>query len=134
MSEDNIEIVLRVMRGFAEEDIDAALADIDPEASLDWSNSDAPDSGIYTGHAAWRAFAQARDEVLVERSFDSSGILAPDADTVVLIGVMREHGRTSGIEVEARGAAVWTLRDRKVVRLKIYQSSDEALRAIGLRE
>ena len=133
MSEENIEIVRRVMRRFAEEDVDAALADIDPEAELDWSNSDAPDSGVYTGHAAWRSFAQARDEVLVERSFDSSEIVAPAADTVVLIGLMREQGRTSGIEVEARGAAVWTLRDRKVIRLKIYQSSDEALTAVGLR-
>src|ERR1700730_2076586 len=122
MSQQNVEVVRRVMRRFADQDIEAALEDIDPEAKLDWSNSDAPDSGVYTGHAAWRAFAQARDEALGARRFDPVELLAPAGDTVVLVGRMREQGRASGVEVEAAGAAVWTLRDGKVVYLKIYQS------------
>jgi ketosteroid isomerase-like protein len=134
MSQQNVEVVRRVMRRFADQDIEAALEDIDPEAKLDWSNSDAPDSGVYTGHAAWRAFAQARDEALGARRFDPVELLAPAGDTVVLVGRMREQGRASGVEVEAAGAAVWTLRDGKVVYLKIYQSGEEALKAVGLRE
>jgi ketosteroid isomerase-like protein len=134
MSEENVEIVRRVMRRFAEQDIDAALEDVDLDATLDWSNSDAPDSGVYTGHAAWRAFARARDEALGARRFDPDELLAPTVDTVLLIGRMREQGRASGVEVEAAGAALWTLRDGKVIQLKIYQSGDEALKAVGLRE
>ena len=132
MSHANVEVVQRVMRHFADEDIEAAFEDIDPEAMLDWSNSDAPDSGVYTGHAAWRAFAQARDEALGERRFDSAEVIAPASDTVVLVGRIREQGRASGVEVEARGAAVWTLRDGKVICLKLYQTRDEALKAVGL--
>jgi ketosteroid isomerase-like protein len=132
--ENNAEVVRRVMTRFADEDIEAALEDIDPNAKLDWSNSDAPDSGVYTGHAAWRAFAKARDEALGERRFDPVELVAPTSDTVVLVGRIREQGRASGVEVEARGAAVWTLRDGKVIYLKIYQSGDEALKAVGLRE
>jgi ketosteroid isomerase-like protein len=45
---------------------------------------------------------------------------------------VREEGRESGVAVESRGATVWTLRDGKVIRLKIYQSSDDALKAVGL--
>jgi ketosteroid isomerase-like protein len=123
--------VRRVMRRFAEQDIEAALEDIDPEAMLDWSNSDAPDSGVYTGPAAWRAFAHARDEALDDRRLDSPEFLEPAPDTVVLVGRLRERGRTSGAEVETRGAAVWTLREGKVIGLKIYQSRDEALKAVG---
>jgi ketosteroid isomerase-like protein len=134
MSQENLQVVRRVMRRFADQDIEAALEDIDPEAKLDWSNSDAPDSGVYTGHAAWRAFARARDEALGERRFDPVELVAPAADTVVLVGRMREQGRASGIEVEAGGAAVWTLREGKVIHLKIYQSGDEALKAVGLGE
>ena len=129
-----MEVVQRVMRRFADQDIEAALQDIDPEAILDWSNSDAPDSGVYEGHAAWRSFAQARDEALGQRRFDTAELIAPTADTVVLAGRTREQGRASGVEVEARGAAVWTLREGKIICLKLYQSSDEALKAVGLAE
>jgi ketosteroid isomerase-like protein len=132
MLQHNVEVVQRVIRRFADQDIEAALKDIDPEATLDWSNSDALDSGVYIGHAAWRAFMQARDDALGERHFDSAELLTPAADTVVLVGRVREQGRASGAAVETRGAAVWTLRDGKVICLKIYQSSDDALKAVGL--
>jgi ketosteroid isomerase-like protein len=134
MSQENVEIVRRVMRCFADGDMEAALADIDPQATLDWSNSNAPDSGVYTGHAAWLTFMRTRNEALGERRFDSVELLTPADDTVILIGRVQERGRASGIEVESRGAAVWTLRERKVVRFKIYQSSDDALKAVGLEE
>ena len=62
MSPGNAEVVQRVMRRFADQDIEAALEDIDPGAVLDWSNSNAPDGGIYIGHAAWRDFAHASGE------------------------------------------------------------------------
>jgi ketosteroid isomerase-like protein len=134
MSQENVEIVRRVMRRFADQDIDAALEDVDPYATLDWSNSDALDSGVYTGHAGWRSFLQSRNEALGERRFDSPELLTPTDETVVLVARVREQGRASGIEVETQGAAVWTLRDAKVVGLKIYQSSDAALKAVGLAE
>jgi ketosteroid isomerase-like protein len=134
MSDENVEVVRRVMRRFAEGNVDAALADVHPQATLDWSNSNAPDRGVYTGHAGWRTFLEARDEVLADRQFDSVELLAPSDDTVILVGRVQERGRASGIEVESRGAAVWTLSEGKVIRFAIYQSSAEALRAVGLAE
>jgi ketosteroid isomerase-like protein len=134
MPRENVEIVRRVMRCFEDQDIERALGHIHPQAVLDWSNSNAPDRGVYKGHAAWRTFLLARDEALGERRFDAVELLTPSEDTVVLIGRVQERGRASGIEVESRGAAVWTLHDGKIVRLKIYQSSDEALKAVGLAE
>jgi len=61
MSQENAEIVRRVMQLYADHDIDAHLADMDPEVVYDWSNSDAPDRGVYSGRADVRAFLQARD-------------------------------------------------------------------------
>jgi ketosteroid isomerase-like protein len=92
MSQQNVRVVQRVVRRFVEEDIEAALEDVDPDATLDWSNSDAPDSSVYRGHAAWRAFWRARDEVLGERRLESAEIIAPAPDTVILFGRIREQG------------------------------------------
>ena len=39
-----------------------------------------------------------------------------------------------GIEATATGALVWTIRDRRGVRVCLYQEWDEALEAAGLRE
>jgi ketosteroid isomerase-like protein len=134
MSDENVEVVRRVLRCFATGDMDGAFADIHPQATLDWSNSNAPDRGVYVGYDAWRDFMLARDEALAERRFESVELLAPTEDTVVLIGRVQERGRASGIEVESRGAAVWTLSEGKVVRFEIYQSSADALRAVGLED
>jgi ketosteroid isomerase-like protein len=129
--EENIAIVRRFLRRFVDQDVERALEDVRPDASLDWSNSDAPDRGVYTGHAAWRAFARARDEALAGRGFELAELSAPDPDTVLLAGRMREHGRASGAAVEAQGAAVFTLSQSKITRLKLYQSREQALKALG---
>jgi ketosteroid isomerase-like protein len=134
VSKDNVEIVSRVMRCMANAEIDAAFTDIHPHATLDWSDSNAPDRGVYVGTAAWSAFFRARDEVLAERRFESIEFLTPADDTVVVVGRLQERGRASGIEVESRGAAVWTLSEGKVIRFKIYQSSTAALSAVGLQD
>jgi hypothetical protein len=39
-----------------------------------------------------------------------------------------------GIEVQARGVWVWTIRDRSIVRVCLYQERKEALEAAGLSE
>src|SRR4030081_3249170 len=120
----NVEIVRRVMRGFNDKDLDAALDDIDPEAELDYSNSDAPASGVYHGHAGWRAFAQGRWEPWSERRFEVAELIDVPPDTVVVVGRMRGRGRGSGVEVEAHSTTVWTLRQGKVTRVKLYPTSD----------
>jgi hypothetical protein len=45
---------------------------------------------------------------------------------------LQGKGKGSGVEVDAYGAQLWTLRDGRVVRVKGYQSKDEALGAVEL--
>ena len=134
MSQENVEIVRRAMQLYADHDIDAHLADMDPEVVYDWSNSDAPDRGVYSGRADVRAFLQARDEALEERRLDFVKSIAAAPDTVVYTARMRERGRASGVEVTTQIALVWRLRDGKIIHLTVYQTSDEALKAVGLAE
>jgi hypothetical protein len=40
--------------------------------------------------------------------------------------------QAGGVEVDALGAALWTLHDRAVVHLPMHQTTDAATRAVGL--
>ena len=58
-----------------------------------------------------------------------------EAVDLVLL-VMNEHGigRASGVVVDRRHYALWTLRGGKVVSLRNYLDRAEALKAVGLEE
>jgi ketosteroid isomerase-like protein len=59
-------------------------------------------------------------------------MLTAVGDQVAVSVRYRARGRSSGVEVEGRESAVWTLRDGKVVRYEWFQQPDEAFEAVGL--
>ena len=62
MSDANVDVVRRFLSRLSDGEIEVALADLAPDAELDWTGSEAPDSGVYHGHAAWRAWFTSREE------------------------------------------------------------------------
>ena len=128
MSERNVEIVRRAIEAFNRRDFDVALRDFAPDATLDMSRSRGPYAGIYVGHDAIRTFDMTE---LFERVTMVPDEFIPHGEHVVVPGPTRMTGR-GGIEVEATGAFVVTLRDGRVVRWTLYQDRAEALKAVGL--
>ena len=126
---DNLEIVGRVLRCYSEQDVDGMLADVHPEVEIDYSASDAPDAGIYHGHAECRAFAQGRYDDFGERTLDVLELIDAPPDAVVAVGRMYGRGRASGVAVEADSFTLWTLRDRKISRIRLCRSRTDALAA-----
>ena len=53
-------------------------------------------------------------------------------EELITLDVVRARGKGSGIDMEARGAMLWTVREGKIVRAKMFQTKDEALEAVGL--
>ena len=53
-------------------------------------------------------------------------------DDVIAVLRSRGRGERSRIRVEERQSHLWTLRDGKLWRLRIYASKDEALKAVGV--
>jgi ketosteroid isomerase-like protein len=129
-----VEIVARVLRRYADQDIDAMLREVHPDVEIDYSESNAPDASVYCGHAACRAFVQGRFEDFEERSFDATELIDAQPNAVIAAGRMRGRGRASGVAVEADSVTVWTLRDGKVSQIKLYQTRGQALEALGLAE
>ena len=132
MSDANVEIVKRVLSRLNDRDLDGALAYVARDAELDWSRSEALDRGVYHGHMGWRKWVIGRWEELSEVSFDPIEVIDASPDMVVTVTRVRGRGRASGVDVEALGAALWTLRSGMVTHLRLYQSRDQALRAAGL--
>jgi ketosteroid isomerase-like protein len=53
-------------------------------------------------------------------------------DVVVVLTRYTGRGKESGVDVDTRGAHLWTLRDGKVIRLEVFSSRARALEAAGL--
>jgi ketosteroid isomerase-like protein len=51
-------------------------------------------------------------------------------DQVVVLATYRGRGKGSGVDIVQRGAHVFELRDRKVVRLEIFASREKALASV----
>jgi len=134
MSQESVELVKRVLSRLNHRDLDGALADVARDAELDWSRSEALDSGVYHGHMGSRKWMAGRWGELSEASVDPIEAIDASPDMVVTITRFRGRGRASGVVVEAPGAALWTLRSGVVTRLRLHQSRGQALRAAGLTE
>jgi ketosteroid isomerase-like protein len=55
-------------------------------------------------------------------------------DRLVSIHLVHSKARHTGIEFDTRVAYLWTFRDGKVIQMKSYLDSADALEAAGLRE
>jgi uncharacterized protein len=133
MSEENVEIVRRSLDAFNRGDVEAALADLDPE--VEGIDDPRVPGGDRIG----------RGQTEVKRYFESlsryweSVRLVPErivdlGDDVLVLGRMTARTRRGGPEIERVLDQMVTLRDGKIIRNRIFSTRDEALEAAGLRE
>jgi ketosteroid isomerase-like protein len=130
MSQENVEIVRRLIEAWNSNEQDEAIAIVDPEVVLDATRRRV-NPKTYTGMQGMRRMLADRDEVWGEFRMEPDQVL--DAgDRVVAIGRWVAKGKGSGIEVQQPVAHVFTLQDGRVVRVEISATRDEALEAARL--
>jgi uncharacterized protein len=85
------------------------------------------DRGLDGFRAVWRDWTEAFEtyRIEIERMIEAG-------DRVVSIVKMGGQTRTGGVEIEAPGAAVWTIRDGRLTRVEFHLDVDAAMRAAGL--
>jgi ketosteroid isomerase-like protein len=131
MSEENVEIVRTALAALNRGDLDAAFKDAAPDAEVDLTRAVGLDSGVYDLDEFRRLseeFAKSWDSVRWEADeYLDAGEHVVTPFTNHLLG-------RDGIDLQARGTWLWTIRDGVVVRLCLYQERQEALEAAGLRE
>jgi ketosteroid isomerase-like protein len=137
MSQENVEIVRRLVEGGHEEvigqgDYSPLLESIDPEIEVEAVLGGDLDR-IYRGlpdlaqmlEAFWGEFEDARTDI--EECF-------PAGDHVVLGVRFYGRGKSSGVEIDWPAWHVWTLREGKAVHWRLVRTRREALEAVGLAE
>jgi ketosteroid isomerase-like protein len=130
MSEENVQIVRQAL--------EAPLRH-DNETTLDFYDPDIEVRGLIDPHRVYRGrdgvTAYFRDWITPWDSIRGEVDEWIDAgDQVIAIVHERGRGKLSGVDVEQWNAHVWTLRNGKLFRLRIYASKLEALEAVGLPE
>jgi ketosteroid isomerase-like protein len=132
MSQENVEIVQRHIDAYNRRDLMTLLALWRSDAEIDWSRSRGPLRGVYRGHREletfWKEFWSMFEEIQVEtHGFTEMG------SEVVVPNTAHMHGR-EGVEVVARSAFVYTVENRQITRLRMFQEQAKALEAVGLSE
>ena len=131
MSQENVEIARAAYDAYNRGDLDAALVDAAPEFELDWTRAVGPQRGVYRLDQVRAFFVDFLEAFESTRVNPDDFIEAGDQVVVPQTGCIR--GR-NGIEVTARVALVWTIRDGAIVRICLYQQQRDALKAAGLSE
>ena len=132
VSQQNVEIVRRVIEDWGRGDYVGALASIDPAIEV-VSEYQTDLDGTYRGHAGlaemlgafWGEFEDPRIEV--EEAI-------PAGDDVVVRVRLYGRGKRSGVEIDAPAWHVWRLRDGKAVRWWVLSTRERALEIAGLAE
>jgi ketosteroid isomerase-like protein len=128
MSE-NVELARRAFKLFERRDLSQLEELFHPDVEMDWSRR-LIDPVVTRGHEGVRAFLEEVTAIFDEARFDEEEILE-FGDKVLVVSTGHFRGRASGIEVKARAANVWTIRDGKFARFCFYQTKEDALADIN---
>src|ERR1700730_4707560 len=132
MSQENVEVVRRAFAALAHGGVDAAAEFWDPE--INWRAMEgAPDDvGEMDGIEAARRYVQDWYDMFDDFTSEIEELCDVGDDQVVAVIHNMGRAKRSGIPTELRYAALYTIRDGKMVRVREYMTKTEALQAAGL--
>jgi ketosteroid isomerase-like protein len=130
MSQENVEIVEAAIAAYLTDDEVAVRELVVPDLVIS-TRPDQPDVLDHHGYEGLLRASAEWVEAWTEHTFEV--VRAWDAGDFVFVCV-RESGRgkTSGVPMETETTFLYTLSERKIIRLQIFSSEQEALKAVGL--
>ena len=134
MSQENVEVVRRMLQAFADGGLDAMAEFWDPD--IDWRAAEGAidDVGEMHGPVVVRRYIQDWIDTFDDFSVVVEELRDVGDDRVLSIQRLKGQAKLSGAETDLRYALVSTVRDGKVVRAREYLNAEDALEAVGLRE
>jgi ketosteroid isomerase-like protein len=132
MSEENVNVVKAFLEASIRRDMTQLAELADPEVELHGTVGGVQEGQVYRGLAEIvREYDEVDGEAWEERRIEPVGFLDAGDEVVVLFHEFR-RGRGSGVELETDTAAVYTVRDGRVVRMQGFLDRAAARQAAGL--
>jgi ketosteroid isomerase-like protein len=130
MSQENVEIVRKMMTAFIDGDYERALLAFDSEVEGDFTHM--PDGRMTLGREELRGEIAGWQGTWDEFETEVEDIIDAEGERVVLLVRQTGTGRGSGVKAEIRYAQIFVVRDGAVASMKTYLDPDEAWRDAGL--
>jgi ketosteroid isomerase-like protein len=127
VSQSNVELARSALRAFEQRDINAIETLCTPDVEFDWSRR-LLDPTVTRGYDGVRQFFEEVDGIFDEIVFDEEEVVEL-GDDVLVVSTGHFRGRTSGVDVTAHGAILWTVRGGRLARFRFYQTKEDALEA-----
>jgi len=132
MSQENVEIVRSFYRAWARDDLPGPVELMDPE--IEYVNpTRAVEPGTRRGLSAFKTAVERVFEGYETWQIELEEFRAV-GDQVAVVVRYRARWRESGVQVEVRESALWTLRDGRVSQYAWFHEPADALEAAGLSE
>ena len=132
MSQENVEVVKRILDGWATGEFDAEIAELDRHVTFVVAPS-FPDPVVTNGPAGITDYMTRFLEQWERFSMEATDVRAV-GDTVVAEAIQRGKGRASGVQLDVQVFALFTFRGSRIIRIEIVLEKADALEATGLRE
>jgi ketosteroid isomerase-like protein len=132
MSEENVEVVRKVIEALNRRNLAEALAFLRSDAEVDCSRSKGPLKGVYRGHAEIEHFQVQFWSTFEDVEVEAHGFTQTGSE-VVVPNTAHMRGR-DGIEVSATSTFLYTVENGQITRPRMFQEQAEALEAAGLSE
>jgi ketosteroid isomerase-like protein len=134
MSEENVNVVKAFLDASIRRDMTQLAELVDPEVELHGTVGGVQEGQVYRGLAeVVREYDEVDGEAWEDRRIEPEEFLDADDHVVVLFHEYR-RGKGSGVELETDTAAVFTVRDGRVLRLQGFMDRAAARKAAGLSE
>jgi ketosteroid isomerase-like protein len=130
MSQENVDVVRRLLEAQERDDLPAALACVDPD--VNWIPLRAATEGAYRGHEGFERFWADTAESF--ETFEPHFELRDLGDRVLAWGTIHVRGIASGVETDIPTGGVFEVWERRIVRWQDFGSKEKALEAVGLPE
>ena len=130
MSQENVEVVRRLVEAFYLRDGETVASVLDAEIEFE---SALVEHRTYVGMAGMLEYRRDLDDAWAEWRSEGDQYLSAGSDRVVHLYRIVGTGKGSGVPVAQDIAILWTLRAGRVIQGKVFLDQAEALKAAGLK-